>query len=672
MAQSNITIKSLSVRNFKGIKSLNIDFKQNETFIRGCNGSGKTTLFDSFTWALFGKDSLGNSDSKFNIKTLDDQNKVIPRIDHIVEVILDIDGREVSLKRVFKEKWVKKRGTVEAEFDGNRTEFFWNDVPKSQREYQDKINGIMDESVFKLLSNPLAFNQLHWEKQRNLLITITGEINEAELAKGNVSFTKLLAKLSEKSLSEYKKELAAKRKRLKDAISDIPARIDEVNQGKPEAKDFDTLKQELGKEEVSLTLVQNQIDDLNKAAERSETEKKNLRDEMFDLLTKNGKIRLATKEKVESQMVDPYKIEKSLHNELKEALQNLKILNAEKENIDFSLKKNISDCESIDSQLAELRTTFEIENKKELIIGDDFNCPTCNRKLETEDIESKKNQMRSEFNESKSKSLESINNEGVQLKERLEAKQKEGKELENHVNNKKRDLADAEKKIEQLKNDYEVEKAKPKNQQSVEDQIQNSLDFNAEYQEQVKRIKSLELQIEEFKAPDNHELILKKNELTKKIDELKEQIGEEQLIINADKRIQELSESEKSYSQQIADIERDEFTAQEFTIAKVTALEDRVNNLFGNGIRFKMFDIQVNGQEIPTCQLLYKGVPWNDINFAAKVNTGIGVINVLSTYFGITCPIWIDGRESVTSLIKTHSQLINLIVSEEHKSLTVS
>lgn len=68
-----IKLKSLSLVNFKGIRSLNIGFSDAETLVAGENGTGKTTVFDSFLWLLFGKDSTGRSDSNFNIKTLDSE-----------------------------------------------------------------------------------------------------------------------------------------------------------------------------------------------------------------------------------------------------------------------------------------------------------------------------------------------------------------------------------------------------------------------------------------------------------------------------------------------------------------------------------------------------------------------------------------------------------------------
>ena len=125
-----IQIKKIILTNFKGIRSLIIDFGK-ETNIHGANGTGKTSVFDAFTWLLFGKDSTDRTN--FEIKTLDKNNQEIPKIDHEVEAVIAVDEEEFKLKRTFREKWVKKRGALESEFAGNETIYEWNDVPMTLR-----------------------------------------------------------------------------------------------------------------------------------------------------------------------------------------------------------------------------------------------------------------------------------------------------------------------------------------------------------------------------------------------------------------------------------------------------------------------------------------------------------------------------------------------------------
>ncbi|MFA5528414.1 MAG: ATP-binding protein, partial [Peptostreptococcales bacterium] len=164
----NIELAKLELLNFKGIKEKTIGFGK-ETNIYGRNETGKTTIFDSFTWLLFGKDSTNRSD--FNIKTLDKNGEFIHGLDHQVTGILLVDGKEVILRRLLKENWVKKRGSAEAIFSGNTTEYFINEEPKKEKEYKEYINSLIDENVFKLLTNPMHFNvNTSWQDRRKILL----------------------------------------------------------------------------------------------------------------------------------------------------------------------------------------------------------------------------------------------------------------------------------------------------------------------------------------------------------------------------------------------------------------------------------------------------------------------------------------------------------------------
>lgn len=51
-----VTLKELTLKNFKGIRDLAVKFGE-VTTIAGANATGKSTVFDAFTWVLFGKDS---------------------------------------------------------------------------------------------------------------------------------------------------------------------------------------------------------------------------------------------------------------------------------------------------------------------------------------------------------------------------------------------------------------------------------------------------------------------------------------------------------------------------------------------------------------------------------------------------------------------------------------
>mgnify|MGYP003239503915 CR=1 FL=1 len=67
-----VTLKELTLKNFKGIRDLAVKFGE-VTTIAGANATGKSTVFDAFTWVLFGKDSNDRTDSgkgAFTVKTV--------------------------------------------------------------------------------------------------------------------------------------------------------------------------------------------------------------------------------------------------------------------------------------------------------------------------------------------------------------------------------------------------------------------------------------------------------------------------------------------------------------------------------------------------------------------------------------------------------------------------
>lgn len=83
-----------------------------------------------------------------------------------------------------------------------------------------------------------------------------------------------------------------------------------------------------------------------------------------------------------------------------------------------------------------------------------------------------------------------------------------------------------------------------------------------------------------------------------------------------------------------------------FSKAKVEAVENRINGLFSL-VRFKMFEQQINGGEVETCEATVNGVPYSDLNNAMKINAGLDIINAICKSEGVTAPIFIDNAESV-------------------------
>jgi DNA repair exonuclease SbcCD ATPase subunit len=669
-----IKLISIALTNFKGLKSTTINFEDN-TQIYGANGTGKTTIADAFTWLLFGKDTTDRKD--FEIKTLDHNGKVIPMIDHEVSATLLIDNETLTLRRVLKEIWVKKRGNEEREFSGNVTELYWNDVPMSVTEFTKKVSEILPEQVFKMITSPIYFNSIKWQDRRNLLIDIFGEVSNEEVAKGNTAFEKLLEKLTQgKTLEDYKAQILASIKKAKDDLKDIPARIDEVFRGKPEAQDFRVLEIELEGYQKQLEKVDSEIADANKAynskldAQRSDKLKANNIKSDIEIIEQNAKKEAQARLKPDTSVLDSLIKERYAKKHELESFENaLKTLETQKEGITNQSK-------SIEKQIADKRQQWHDENDKVLEFKeDDCNCPTCKQALPSGDIENKKAEAMQNFKNAKLQKLKQIENEGQNLATQKSNLETEFKTLENRIDLAKTMIKNRKEEIQSIIDKIEIENnnaLKSGLESKTEEEIFKSLlDGNQKYQELLIELEAIESSIIEVPAVDNTELVEKRKALVSEVDTIKLKLQSKSQIEAADKRMLELQDEQKKFSQQIANVEKEQFVIENFIKAKVDALENVVNSKF-NYVKFKMFEEQINGGLRETCEAMVNGVPYSDVNTASKINAGLDIINVLSEFYEINAPIFVDNAESVHTLIDTESQMIKLIVSEQHKVLTAT
>src|SRR5574344_1106915 len=196
-----IKLVKLNIKNFKGIKDYTVDFQGKNTNIFGANATGKTTIFDAFKWLFFDKDSSDRKD--FNIKTLDKDNKPIHFLEHCVELVASIDGTETVFKKMLQEKWVKKRGQAEQEFAGHETSYWIDEVPAKKKEYDEKINDLIEEKLFKLITDPQYFNNLTRKEKREILFKIAEiSITDEEILQSKEELQMLLDKLEGRSVED--------------------------------------------------------------------------------------------------------------------------------------------------------------------------------------------------------------------------------------------------------------------------------------------------------------------------------------------------------------------------------------------------------------------------------------------------------------------------------------
>lgn len=643
--EKKIIIRRLRLLNFKGIRDFTVEFNDRRTSILGCNGSGKTTVFDAFTWLLFGKDSLDRK--AFSIKTRDASGKTIEKLPHEVSAVLLVNDEEITLCRRFNEKWTKKRGSAVEEFTGNTEERLYNDVPCSVREWQEKIASIYSEDIFKFITNPLYFSAQKPDVQRAMLFRMAGGVSDDEIAAGNTEFQELLANLTGKSLDELKREIAAKKRRLKAEIEAIPERIDERKRDVPESEDWDALQRELETKKTKLNEIEAQITDASKAVAAINEKKVAALRKVGELEQMRTQLEMTITQQVQSDYHNQLRKKQQTENEIKDLQRNIQF----SESRIKSLENEKAECAARrDGYIAEWRS---INAQKLTFNDDDFVCPTCKRPLDVEDIEAKQQEMTEAFNAQKSKKLEDNVSKGKANTERM-------KEIEVEIAKVQSDI-DGYKQAIGLKEADEAYKANPACPDAMPEIIKDG-----QYKVLTKQIEELSSEAnKEIETPDNSELKEARQVMTEAIDELKKRLSKKEIIERNNARIAELEKQQRTQSEELAALEGKEFTIAAFGKAKIEAIEKKMNGMFSI-VKFKMFEKQINGGEVETCKAMVNGQPYDDgLNAAGRINAGIDIINAISKSEGIYAPIVIDNAESYNSLLPTQSQLIRLVVTTD-------
>ncbi|AUS87833.1 hypothetical protein LBYS11_16475 [Lysinibacillus sp. YS11] len=659
-----IELVVLKLRDFKGIKSLDIQLDGGNAQIFGDNEVGKTTTFDAFLWLLFDKDS--NNKKDFAIKTLNGDGSEQHNLEHTVEGTFLVDGVPITLKKIYKEVWTKKRGAANKEFTGHTVDYAVNDVPLNKKEYTAKVAEIVEEEVFKLLTSPTYFNQMKWQDKRKLLLEICGDTSDEEVIASNASLVKLNDLLNGKSLEDMKKIIASKKKHINEELEKIPVRIDEINKMMPETMvDVETMRQQVSKIEANIEELQEQKIRVKNGA--------SVLDKQRQLLELEMKLSDIKRSFEADSMQEVYKAQAKLQ----EVQGNTQIINSKLQQADNNRKFKVDEANRIQDEIGRLtkemdhlREKYFAVEKEQFHFEDNCECPTCKQSLPIEQVEAARNEAQAQFNEFKTIRLKDIQREGgirrekvAELNARLTTLNNEHDVILAEMNKYQDDLVVQDKELKKAQKALETAQSSVKDVTTTDEYKSINLQIEALQAE----IKQLNEHAYEAVAGIDEEI----DKLNLERKECNSAIAQHANIEASKERIIELEDQQVKLAQEYEKLEQTTFLIEEFIRTKVNMLTERINSKFKYA-RFKLFDTQVNGGLNEVCETTFKGVPYGTgLNNAAKINVGLDIINTLSAHFGIQAPIFVDNAEAVTKFIDVDTQLISLVVSEKDKQLRV-
>jgi DNA repair exonuclease SbcCD ATPase subunit len=643
---------SLTLNNFKGIRSFHLDARGENAKVFGDNATGKTTLFDSFLWLLFDKDSQNKKD--FSIKTLDGAGNEMHNLEHEVEGTFSLDGRTITLRKVFTEKWTRKRGSATSEFTGHETNYYIDGVPVKKKEYSDRVDQIVKEDIFKLLTSPSFFNeQVKWQDRRKILLEICGDISDMDVIASESKLSRLPEILNGRTIEEHRKVIAAKRSDINKELEKIPVRIDEIKRGMPELDDIN--KQAL---EADVTNLNAEIDEKSTLINNIRngnaiTEKqKHIQQIEIDMLGIKQAHEAGSKDKVYQ-----------LRAKLQEESSNASIIESKISNARTRKQMQENSINTYKQTRERLLKEWHEINDKEFKHESDCSCPTCGQALPEEQVQAAKDKALADFNRGKSDRLEHIQNTGKANTAQLEKAQSEIAEIDKEI----------EKLTAQLNEKKEVV-SKLKEQLSTEESMVVDILDNPEYRAKLEEKQKIVAEIQELRQAADatiQDVYAEIASLKAIRDQKQAEIGKFAYAEQSKKRVEELAEQEKMLAAEFEKLEGELFLTEEFIRTKVNLLEQKINSKFKYA-RFRLFDTQINGGITEVCETLFDGVPYSSgLNNAAKINVGLDIINTLSEHYDFAAPIFIDNSEAVTKLIDTNTQVISLVVSEPDKQLRV-
>jgi len=648
-----VFLRNMTIDNFKGISHFEVDIDCLLTQIRGNNGTGKTSVYDAYLWLLTGKDSKGSE--SFKVQPVDQNNETIPKLMTTVSCRFSVDGVETVFKRCLSQKWSKPKGTDKEVLKGNSTDYFIDDVPVTAIAFNAKIKeSFCDADKLRMISSVFQFFSLPVKDARSLLVQMAGEMPDILTEE---AYPRLFKDIKEtKSVDGSKQRALFARKRDEEARIGIPLRIDE-NERKRPTHDFAALKSEAERIERRISeidgVLQRHADatlfdacaDLNKQLNeiRSQIEdcERSFRKEREDAVYQHKSQIEAIGRKIGAFSADISSLERKsqmLDIEINEYQKNLKACGEEWTKVNASEFKDTVDAA----------------------------CPTCGRPFDEDVVAERRNDLIRRFNVEKVERLKEVREKGNKISEALTKAKEQKNEIDEKVVSFKKSRGEA----------VEEESRAVLKLDSVPT-IENLKEASREYMTLISKEASVKEKIsiekdKSQKAYDDSEIENEKLSLKARLKDVLRMLGEESRIKEIEERRSQLEQEAVEVAARLAEHDALLHEIQRYGKERINAVEEKVSGMFSL-VKFQMYERNVtNDGEKEICEPLVNGVPYSgNLNYAAKVNAGIDVVNAISKWLGISMPMFIDNKESVFEIIDPIGQIITLTADETCEKLVV-
>ena len=638
MFMERAILKKVVLENFMCYAHTEFDFYA-ITKIMAKNGKGKSTIATAYLWCLFNCD-YELKDNPVVRRAVD--GKSVDDMDTSVELTLDVDGKEITMKKVQKRTYSKDGSSYK---DDNK--YFINDVPKTLKDFNAYLD--MDMNVFKMCSNVNAFLNQKPAEMREYLFGLVGDVTDLDIASQKAELAELVPLLNKYTVEE----LSAMNKATKTKITkDLPILDGQIKEKERdiqlkqaiEVSDLELQKNSLKEQITDCVAKQTDNNKLMAEYDKASSDILNLKFELSDRSRKANEDNVKARKDIENKISDKQFLIR----------QTEKTIDDCENQIDSSKHHSVVLNESIESYRNLYKNTHSLKFDESNLV-----CSYCGQEYP----EDKKEQIKADFESKKAAEIKKITNLGNNAKSELDKENETIASLEKELVEHRKSLemlntaiADLKKQLSELPQEIDV--STTEEYKALEQKI-------AEKEQAMHKANDISAVKAELKAQETalrQQLAECESKIAKSDTAADEQRLEELKQIRID------SEQNKTNAEKILDL------LDELDKAKNEALTEAVNSHFGL-VKWQLFEYAKNGNYksccIPTVD--GKSILTTMSNKGNRILGRVDICNSIQKISGISVPIILDDSESLDEENQkkvaemVDSQLIMLIVNDSEK-----
>ena len=609
------------------------------------NGKGKSSIVTAFNWVLFNCDYELRDNPQVR-RVVD--GKSVDDMDVSVTLMLDVDGKEVTLRKVQKRIYgetVKDGVVVTTVNDPNS--YYINEVSKTLKAFNEYLD--VNIATLKMCSNINVFLNQKPKEMREYLFSLVDKTSDLDMAKSKSELAELVPFLEKYTCEEIRAMKNKIKKDVDDNAKKLKGQIEEKERDVQlkqaiEISDLELQKNSLKEQIEDCIAKQTDNDKLMAEYDKASSDILDLKFKQGDLSRKANEGNIKARREIEDKISDKQFLVRQVEKTISETEKCIELS-----------KKTI---ESITDYLNAERKKWTEENNRQFD-ENSLICPYCGNEYR----EDKKEQLRADFKKHKADTLKAITDNGNLYADRLSKEKKTLADLEAELPEHKESLGMLNTAIEVLTEQLS--------------ELPQEIDVST-----TEEYKALEQQIAEKEQAMHkaNNILAVKAELKAQESELRQQLSDCEAKIAAsntameEERLEELRNRQKDMEQSKTNAEKILDLLDELDKAKNEALTEAVNSHFGL-VKWQLFEYAKNGNYksccIPTVD--GKSILTTMSNKGNRILGRVDICNSIQKISGISVPIILDDSESLSTDNQkkvsemVDSQLIMLIVNDSEK-----